>query len=71
MLKITAIERPFILKFKTGQKLPLTSEETQRLIDASVVVSVNSRQVTIEHGTQIVPATLGGGPAFIIERRTK
>ena len=73
--KIVATDRPYILTFHaSGHSYPLTSEEAQRLIDAYPVRTATRNRVVL-HGhnsshaynrTTIRPATLGGGPAFIV-----
>jgi hypothetical protein len=76
-MRITAVERPFLLTFHaSGHTYPLTSSECQRLLDEyPAVVATRNRVVLPGHNTARVaerstirPATLGGGPAFIIER---
>jgi hypothetical protein len=76
-VKITAVERPFTLTFhSSGHSYPLTSIEAQRLLDEyPAVTATRNKVVLVGHNTSraserttIRPATLGGGPAFIIER---
>lgn len=76
-MKITAAQRLFILRFHaTGSEYPLTSEETQRLLDEYPAITATSRRVVLQgHNTpdkwqrsSLRPAVPGGGPAFIIER---
>lgn len=78
MQKITAIARPFILTFlATGQSYLLTSEEAQRVLNEYPAYKATRNRVIL-HGhntasprerTVLRPATLGGGPAFVIEGR--
>lgn len=79
-MKITAIARPFILTFhSSGHSYPLTSDEAQRLLDEYPAVRATRNRVVLPgHNTSRVaeratlrPATLGGGPAFIITREAK
>jgi hypothetical protein len=74
--RISTVARPYLLTFHaSGHTYPLTSEEAQRLLDEYPAVRVNSQRVVLqghntprtEERTTIRPATLGGGPAFIIE----
>ncbi len=76
-MKITAVKRPFILTFHaTGRSYLLTSEEAQRLLDEYPACSASTHKVVLPgHNTtdrnqrvDITPATIGGGPAFIIGR---
>jgi hypothetical protein len=77
MTKITAINRPFVLTFHaTGQSYPLTAEDAQRLLDEYPAVTATRNRVVLQghntasakERTTLRPATLGGGPAFIIEK---
>lgn len=79
-MKISVVQRPYLLTFhSSGHTYPLTSEEAQRLLDEYPAVrATRNRVVLMGHNsskayarTTIRPATLGGGPAFIIERGTK
>jgi hypothetical protein len=76
-MRITALDRPFTLTFRaTGQSYPLTRDEAQRLLDEyPAVIATANRVVLPGHNTSdpaqqctIRPATLGGGPAFVVER---
>lgn len=76
-MTITALPRPFILTFlATGTSHPLTAEEAQRLLDEYPAVMATRNKVVLQgHNTPdpkqrtvLRPATLGGGPAFAIER---
>ena len=76
-MKVTASARPFVLTFlATGTSYPLTSDEAQRLLDEQPIYTA-SRHRVVFHGhntaraserTVLRPATLGGGPAFTVER---
>jgi len=74
-MKITAVSRPFTLTFKSsGRSYYLSAEEAQRLLDEYPAVTATKNRVVLQgHNTgkpdsTLRPATLGGGPAFIIER---
>jgi hypothetical protein len=76
-MKITTVERPYVLTFlATGTSYPLTSDEAQRLLDEYPAVRATCNRVILPgHNTSrasertvLRPATLGGGPAFIIQR---
>lgn len=76
-LKITTVARPYILTFRaSGHSYPLTAEEAQRLLDEYPAVTATRNRVILQgHNTSdprqrttIAPATIGGGPAFIISR---
>lgn len=76
-MKITVVARPYTLTFlATGTSYPLTSDEAQRLLDEyPAVTATRNRVVLVGHNTSrasertvIRPATLGGGPAFIISK---
>lgn len=79
-MKITAAARPFALTFHcSGHTFPITAEEAQRLLDEQgihratrnrVVFHGHNTSRAIERAT-LRPATLGGGPAFTIDRRSK
>lgn len=67
---ITAMARPFLLVCGTAT-FPMTSTDAQRLIDGltpeyAVTMTPNSLTFTNSAGFEyrILPATLGGGPAF-------
>lgn len=76
-MKITAVQRPFVLLFHGSQHTyPLSAEEAQRLLDEYPAVTATKNRVVL-HGhnsshaydrTTLMPATRGGGPAFIIEK---
>jgi hypothetical protein len=75
--RIVAAARPFIVTFhNSGNSYPLTAAEVQRVLDEyPAVVATKYRVVLQGHNsgraadrTTIRPATLGGGPAFTIER---
>ncbi len=72
-MKVYALARPFTLTFSaTGQRYPLTSEEVQRLLDSYAIVRATRNRVTLRgddgRTAQVTAATLGGGPAFEIEK---
>lgn len=77
MTRITATQRPFVLTFHaSGHSYALTSEEAQRLLDEYPAVTATKNRVVLPgHNTSraseratLRPATLGGGPAFIVEK---
>lgn len=79
-MKVIAVNRPFILTFhSSGHNYPLTADEAQRLLDEYPAVAATKFRVTLQgHNTSraadrttIRPATLGGGPAFIISKDGK
>jgi len=76
-VKVYTVPRPYILVFHaTGARYPLTSDDAQRLLDEYPAVKASRNRVVLQgHNTPhvsarttLVPATLGGGPAFIIEK---
>ena len=76
MPRITATARPFILTFHaTNTSYPLTAEEAQRLLDEYPAITATKNRVVLQgHNTgrasdrtTLRPATVGGGPAFVIE----
>ena len=72
-MKITTVCRPYILTFRaTGASYPLGSEEVQRLLDSYPVVTATKNRVILrgDDGREaaVRPATLGGGPAFLVEK---
>jgi hypothetical protein len=76
-MRISTVDRPYTVTFHaTGTSYPLTSEEAQRLLDEYPVVRATRNRVVLPgHNTpdprqrvSIQPATLGGGPAFEIEK---
>ena len=77
MVRIRTVERPYVLVFHgSGHSYPLSAEEAQRLLDAyPAFKATRNRVVLVGHNsdspydrTTIRPATLGGGPAFILEK---
>jgi hypothetical protein len=75
-MKITTVQRPYLLTFHaTGTTYPLTSDDAQRLLDEYPAVTATRNRVVLPgHNSTnaaerctIRPATIGGGPAFIIE----
>ena len=78
-MKITASQRPFVLTFHaSGHSYPLSADEAQRLLDEYPAVKASRNRVVLPgHNTGRVaerstlrPATLGGGPAFILEQES-
>ncbi len=76
-MKITVIDRPFLLTFHaTGTTYRVTSDEVRNLLaEYPVIRATRNRLVLPGHNTtraservSIVPATRGGGPAFVITR---
>lgn len=72
-MKVSTVRRPYVLTFlATGTSYPLSSDEAQRLLDAYPVVRATTNYVTLRgddgHTSRIAPATLGGGPAFELDR---
>jgi len=72
-MKIDTVRRPYVLTFTdTGMSYPLTSDEAQRLLDEYPAIRATRNRVLLQgHGTTrttITPATLGGGPAFLVTR---
>lgn len=75
MMKIQTVARPYVLTFHaTGTSYPLASDEAQRLVDEYPAFHATENYVVL-HGhnssrpvdrVTIRPATVGGGPAFII-----
>lgn len=77
-MRISVVQRPYILTFHaTGTSYPLTSTEAQRLLDEyPAVTATRTRVVLPGHNTgdpkqrcTLRPATVGGGIAFVIDRR--
>jgi hypothetical protein len=72
---IAVVARPFTLTFaSTGQSYPLTSEDAQRLIDQYPATVATKYRVSLRGDSRtsdatIRPATVGGGPAFIVTRK--
>lgn len=60
----------------TGRVYPVTSEQAQRLLDEYPAMRATKHRVVLQgHNTSkasertvLSPATLGGGPTFVIER---
>ena len=76
-MNIWTVSRPYLLTFHaTGTTYPLTSEDAQRLLDEYPAVTATKNRVVLPgHNTSraserctLRPATLGGGPAFIVEK---
>ena len=76
-MTITTVSRPYLLTFvSSGHSYPLTSEDAQRLLDEYPAVTATKTRVVLQghntcrasERTILRPATLGGGPAFIVVR---
>jgi hypothetical protein len=69
-MTITATQRPYTLvQTMGGARWPLSSEEAQRLLsDPQNIIAASANRVRLPAGAVLVPATQGGGPAFVIER---
>lgn len=68
-------QRPYVLTFvDTGQSYRLTSDEAERLVQSEVILYASRNLVKFERhnstgvGSILRAATVGGGPAFIVER---
>jgi hypothetical protein len=79
-MKIAVSARPYTLTFlATGASYPLTSDEAQRLIDEYPAITATRNRVVLQghntgrasERTVIRPATLGGGPAFVVTKEAK
>lgn len=70
-MKITANARPFLLTM-SGHTYPINAEEAQRLLDEYPAERAAVNRVVLRGGgsnrATLQPATLGGGPAFVIEK---
>ena len=70
--KVLAVSRPYTLRFRyyDGGAYPLTSEDAQRLIDTTPIIKCDENRVVFRNDDnttcELVPATLGGGPAFVL-----
>lgn len=70
-MKIQTVSRPYIMTFRaTGTSYRLTSDDAQRAINEYPVVSATRNRVILDAQQRVIirPATVGGGPAFLIER---
>jgi hypothetical protein len=76
-MTITAIDRPFVVTFlATGTSYPMAADECQRLLNEYPAVTATRNRVVLHgHNTPdprrrvvIRPATVGGGPAFVVVR---
>ncbi len=71
---IIVTDRPYILRFKQARGMfQLSSEDVRNLIyrDGITVEKVTGNAITFSGGDrrgEVIPATMGGGPAFIIEK---
>lgn len=66
-VRVYAVDRTYILSYRDGCAFSLTSEEAQRLLDA-YPVTVRGGEAHLKDGAMLSPATLGGGPAFLVYR---
>jgi hypothetical protein len=68
-MTITVSQRSYTLVMTNGggYRWPLNSEEAQRLVDGPVVAA-SANCVRLIAGAKLIPATLGGGPAFEVVR---
>jgi len=76
-MRATPVQRPFVITFHaTGTSYPLTPEEVSRLLDEYPLIYASKYRVILPgHNTPdsrqrvtIRPATVGGGPAFVIHK---
>lgn len=74
-MTITTVSRPYVLTFvSSGQSYQLTSTEAQRLLDEYPAVTATRNRVVLQghnsarasERTILRPATVGGGPSFIV-----
>jgi hypothetical protein len=72
--KVQTVPRPYMLVFlSSGNAYPLSATEAQRLIDEYPVTYASRNRVELRgdgagSNSRIIPATLGGGPAFEVTR---
>ena len=75
--KVETVARPYLLTFvQTGQSYPCTSADAQRILDTETVVTASPRRVVLlaadpRYRVVLDPATLGGGPAFVVTREAR
>lgn len=72
-MNVETVERPYTLTFRaTNTSYPLTREEADRLIAEYPVIHAKANAVHLrgDDGYPVIirPATLGGGPAFIVHK---
>ncbi len=76
-MTITTVPRPYLMTFvSSGHTYLLTQDEAQRVLDEYPAVRATKYRVILQgHNTPdpkqrtiLRPATLGGGPAFVISR---
>ena len=65
-VRVYTVDRPYIL-YRDGSAFLVTSEEAQRILDA-YPATVRGGEAYLKGGGKISPATLGGGPAFLVYR---
>jgi hypothetical protein len=67
---VHTVARPYVLIGPSGTAYPLSPAEAQRILDeAWRIISARPRSVRLRGDDGIyhlAPATLGGGPAFVI-----
>jgi hypothetical protein len=70
--KVQTVKRPYTMVTASGS-YPLSSEDAQRLIATSPIHKASPWKVTLgnakDQSVEIIAATVGGGPAFIVERK--
>lgn len=69
-MRLDTVARPYVLRFPdTGTVFPLSSEEASRILQQYEIRSYQAgRVVLVAFGgtlVEILPATLGGGVAFV------
>ena len=70
-MRVSAVDRPYILSYRDGHAYLLTSEEAQGLLDAYPATVRGGAAYLKDEGkivATLFPATLGGGPAFRVYR---
>lgn len=76
-MKVRATRRMYVLTFHaSGHSYSMTSDEVQRLLDEYPAITATKNKVVLPgHNTShpgerstIRPASLGGGPAFEVEK---
>lgn len=73
--RVTVHARPYVMRCPSGVTFALTSEETDRVIGRSVIVTATRHAVTLAGDDRpsaryvIRAATLGGGDAFTVAPR--
>lgn len=72
-MTVSTVPRPYLLTYHASDHTyPVTSGEAQRLIDTFHVLRALPYRVVLQgdHGERstLRPATIGGGPAFLIDK---